>query len=92
MRRVALPIAILALLAAACGSSGAVGVGNVKDLVPLPKVLPNSVVRIDPTTLKPVQVVPVGSAPDLVIAAGGFVWVTHHVLRDVELWGPPKRR
>ena len=29
------------------------------------------------------QVVPVGSAPDLVIASGGFVWVTHHVLRDV---------
>src|SRR5207342_3585536 len=44
--------------------------------------LPNSVVRIDPNTLKPIQVVPVGDAPDLVIAAGGFVWVTHHILRD----------
>ena len=74
---------LLALLTAACGSSGAVGVGTVKDLVPLPKVLPNSVVRIDPSTLKPMQVVPVGSAPDLVVASGGFVWVTHHVLRDV---------
>src|SRR6476620_6908668 len=84
MKRFALPIALLALLTAACGSSRAVGVGTVKDLVPLPKVLPNSVVRIDPRTLKPLQVVPVGSAPDLVIISGGFVWVTHHVLRDVD--------
>jgi streptogramin lyase len=84
MKHFALPIALLALLTAACASSGAVGVGTVKDLVPPPKVLPNSVVRIDPRTLKPLQVVPVGSAPDLVIASGGFVWVTHHVLRDVD--------
>jgi streptogramin lyase len=83
MKRFALPIAILAVVSAACGSSGAVGVGTVKKLVPLPKVLPNSVVRIDPRTLKPLQVVSVGSAPDLVVASGGFVWVTHHVLRDV---------
>lgn len=48
-----------------------------------PRVLPNSVVRIDPSTRKPIQVVPVGPAPDLVIVAGGFVWVTHYVLRDV---------
>ncbi len=82
MRRIALPFALLALLTAACGSSGAVGVGTVKDLVPFPKVLPNSVVRINPTTLKPMQVVSVGSAPDLVVASGGFVWVTHHILRD----------
>jgi streptogramin lyase len=58
-------------------------VGNVKQLVPPPKVLPNSVVRIDPRTLKPIQVVPVGDAPDLIIATGGFVWVTHYILRDV---------
>lgn len=82
MRRLALPIALLAVLTAGCGSSGAVGAGKVKDLVPLPKVLPNSVVRLDPRTLKPIQVVPVGDAPDLVIAAGGYVWVTHHILRD----------
>jgi len=42
-----------------------------------PIVLPNSVVRIDPKTLKPTQVVRVGNAPDLVVAAGGFVWVTN---------------
>ena len=42
-----------------------------------PTVLPNSVVRIDPNTLEPVQVVRVGREPDLVVAAEGFVWVTH---------------
>jgi SARP family transcriptional regulator, regulator of embCAB operon len=40
-------------------------------------VLPNSVVRIDPNTNKPTQVVRVGREPDLVVIAGGFVWVTH---------------
>ena len=82
MRRVALPFAALALLTAACGANGAVDAGKVNDLVPPPNVLPNSVVRIDPITLEPIQVVPVGDAPDLVIAAGGYVWVTHYVLRD----------
>ena len=43
-----------------------------------PEVLPNSVVRIDPDTLKPTQVVRVGDDPDLVVVAGGFVWVTNH--------------
>jgi streptogramin lyase len=47
-----------------------------------PRVLPNSLVRIDPDTLKTTDVVPVGSAPDLVVAAGGFVWITHHVLEN----------
>ena len=47
-----------------------------------PRVLPNSLVRIDPDTLKATDVVRVGSAPDLVVAAGGFVWTTHHVLED----------
>ena len=49
---------------------------------PSPEVLPNSLVRIDPKTLKVTDVVPVGDAPDLVVVAGGFVWVTHYVLRD----------
>jgi len=46
-----------------------------------PTVLPNSVVRIDPSTLEPTQVVGVGPEPDLVVVAGGFVWVTHRGLR-----------
>src|SRR5918995_865792 len=48
-----------------------------------PRVLPNSLVRIDPDTLEATTVARVGSAPDLVVAAGGFVWVTHHILREV---------
>jgi streptogramin lyase len=80
MTRFALPVVILVALTPACSSSGAVGVGTVKDAVPPPNVVPNSVVRIDPKTLKPVQVVRVGGAPDLVIAAGGYIWVTHHIM------------
>ena len=49
-----------------------------------PVVLANSLVRIDPKTMKPTEVVPIGDAPDMVVAAGGFLWVTHHVLRDVD--------
>jgi len=47
-----------------------------------PRVLPNSLVRIDPDTLEATDAVRVGSAPDLVVAAGGFVWITHHVVED----------
>ena len=47
-------------------------------------VVPNSLVRLDPTTFEPMAVVPIGAAPDLVVTAGGFVWVTHYVLRDTD--------
>jgi SARP family transcriptional regulator, regulator of embCAB operon len=46
-----------------------------------PAVLPTSVVRIDPKTLQPTQVVRIGPGADLVVAAGGYVWITHGVLR-----------
>ena len=49
---------------------------------PTHKVLPNSLVRIDPKTLKATQVAQVGDAPDLVIASGGYLWVTNNILRD----------
>jgi class 3 adenylate cyclase/sugar lactone lactonase YvrE len=49
-----------------------------------PVILPNSLVGIDPHTLKPTKVVPIGNAPDIVVAAGGYVWVTNHVLRDTD--------
>ena len=49
-----------------------------------PVVRPNSLVRIDPDTMKVTQVVPVVDAPDLVVSAGGFIWVTSHVLRDTD--------
>ena len=46
------------------------------------RVLPNSLVRVDPDTLEATNVARVGSAPDLVVAAGGFVWITHHIFRE----------
>ena len=71
-------VGALALLAGAIAAAAVVLTqrGNAP-----PKVLPNSVVRIDPKTLKPTQVVPVGNSPDLVVASGGYVWVTHYILR-----------
>lgn len=48
-----------------------------------PNVVPNSLVRIDPVTLKVSRVIQVGDAPDLVVASGGYLWVTSHVLRGV---------
>ena len=48
---------------------------------PPPEVLPNSLVRLDPETLKPTQVVKIGARADLVVAAGGYVWITHGLLR-----------
>jgi DNA-binding SARP family transcriptional activator/streptogramin lyase len=47
-------------------------------------VVPNSLIRIDPHTLRVTQVVSVDTQPDLVIAAGGYVWVTSHILRDID--------
>lgn len=47
-----------------------------------PKVRPNSLVRLDPNSLEPTSVVDIGDAPDLVVAAGGYIWITHYVLRD----------
>ncbi len=41
---------------------------------------PNSLVRYDPETLEPTDVIKVGAAPDLVVAAGDYVWVTHYVI------------
>jgi streptogramin lyase len=49
-----------------------------------PTVLPNSVIRIDPATLKVTQVVSIGNAPDLVIVSGGYLWITNHILRDAD--------
>jgi class 3 adenylate cyclase len=49
---------------------------------PPPEVVPNSLVRLDPHTLEPTAVFPIGSAPDRVVSSGGYIWVMHHVLRD----------
>jgi streptogramin lyase len=46
-----------------------------------PKVLPTSLVRLDPRTLKRTQVVKIGPRADLVVAAGGYIWIAHGSLR-----------
>ena len=47
-----------------------------------PLVIPGtSVVRIDADTLEPTQAVPIGPRADLVVAAGGYVWITHGLFR-----------
>ena len=73
-RRKLAALVAVALLVAGVAATALVLTGS--NAAP-PAVLPNSVVRIDPDTLKPTQVVRVGSMPDLVVVAGGFVWVTH---------------
>ncbi|HET8751486.1 MAG TPA: BTAD domain-containing putative transcriptional regulator [Gaiellaceae bacterium] len=45
------------------------------------KLLPTSLVRLDPVALKPTKVIEIGPRPDLVMVSGGYVWVTHGVLR-----------
>jgi len=77
-RRAAVVIGLLLLVGATSAIFAVVSRGG-----PPPTVVPNSLIRIDPHTLHVTQVVPVDTQPDLVVAAGGFVWVTSHVLRDV---------
>jgi class 3 adenylate cyclase/streptogramin lyase len=77
-KRAAVVGAALLLLA---GAAAVAIVLTSRDEAP-PAVLPNSLVRIDADTLEPTDVVRLGSAPDLVVVTGGYVWITHHVLRD----------
>jgi SARP family transcriptional regulator, regulator of embCAB operon len=77
-RRAAVVVGLVLLLGVTAGILAVMSRGG-----PPPTVVPNSLIRIDPHTLRVTQVVPVDTQPDLVVAAGGFVWVTSHVLRDV---------
>lgn len=51
---------------------------------PPPAIVPNSLVRFDPDTLEPTDVFPIGGGADFVLSAGGYVWVTHYILRDAD--------
>ena len=51
-----------------------------------------AVVRIDPKTLKATEVAQVGDAPDLVIASGGYLWVTNNILARLRRERHQKRR
>lgn len=79
-RRVAL---VLAMLAAAAVAAAVLALVS-RDGHAAPTVFANSVVRLDPHTLRPTQVVSVPDAPDLIVSSGGYVWITTHVERDVD--------
>ena len=76
-RKVAL---LVGALLVAVGAAAA-GLALVTSDGPPPQVLPTSLVRLDPKTLQPTQVVKIGPRADLVVAAGDYVWITHGVLR-----------
>ena len=71
--------ALVALLVAA--GAAVAGVALATGDEPPPRVLPTSLVRLDPKTLEPTQVVKIGPRADLVVVAGDYVWVTHGLLR-----------
>jgi streptogramin lyase len=61
--------------------AAAAAIATTRAGTPPPEVLPTSLVRLDPKTLQPTKVVPIGPRADLVVAAGGYIWVTHGILR-----------
>ncbi len=68
-----------ALLVAAVATAAVLALAARGD--PPPKMLPTSLVRLDPRTLERTQVVKIGPRADLVVAAGGYVWIAHGSLR-----------
>jgi DNA-binding SARP family transcriptional activator len=77
-RRKVAALVAAALFLAAVGA-GALAVTR-SDQRPL-EILPTSLVRLDPETLEPSQVIRIGPRADLVVVAGGYVWITHGLLR-----------
>jgi SARP family transcriptional regulator, regulator of embCAB operon len=70
---------VVGALLLAAGGAGALAV-TASDQRPL-EILPTSLIRLDPETLEPSQVVRIGPRADLVVVAGGYVWITHGLLR-----------
>ena len=76
-------VVLLAVLVAGLAAGAAVaGVLLRSDDSPAP-ITPTSVVRIDPDTLDVERVATIGPRADLVVAAGGYVWITHGLFRYV---------
>jgi DNA-binding SARP family transcriptional activator/streptogramin lyase len=76
-RKLAGLVAGVLLLAAVVAGAVAVAESDQRPLA----ILPTSLVRLDPATLEPSQVVEIGARADLVVVAGGYVWITHGLLR-----------
>ena len=72
---------LAALVAGALLAAAVAGVALATGDRPPARVLPTSLVRLDPKTLEPTQVVKIGPRADLVVVAGDYVWVTHGLLR-----------
>ena len=76
-RKVAALVAGVLLLTAVMAGALAVAASDKRPL----EILPTSLVRLDPETLEPSQVIRIGPGADLVTVAGGYVWITHGLLR-----------
>ena len=77
-RRALLAAVVVVALAVVAAVALAVGIGRGSSH----GLLPNSLVRIDPKSLKATEVAQVGDAPDIVVESGGYLWVTDNILRD----------
>jgi DNA-binding SARP family transcriptional activator/streptogramin lyase len=73
-RRVAALVTATVLVAVATVAAGLAFAS--RDKHPL-VIRPNSLVRLDPETREPKQVIPIGPKADQIAAAGGYVWVLH---------------
>jgi len=73
---------LVGLVATATAAGAAAAIAVVLGGGSTDKLQPDSVIRVDPKTLKATEVAPVGDAPDLIIASGGYLWVTNNILRD----------
>lgn len=78
-RRLSVALAIGALVVVIVATAAGLGFSS-RDKPPV-RILPNSLVRLDPVTLKPTKVIPIGPKADLVVVSGGYAWVTHRILR-----------
>jgi streptogramin lyase len=77
-RRPLLAAVVVVALAVVAAVALAVGIGRRSTH----GVQPDSVIRVDPKTLKVTEVAKVGDEPDLIVASGGYLWVTNNILRD----------
>jgi serine/threonine protein kinase len=79
VRRRALLAGVIVAVAAVAAVALAIGIGHESTH----GLLPDSLVRIDPKSLKATEVAAqVGDAPDIVVESGGYLWVTSNIMRD----------
>jgi sugar lactone lactonase YvrE len=82
-RRALLASVVVVALAGVAAVALAVGIGRGSSH----GLQPDSLVRIDPKSLKATEVAQVGDAPDIVVESGGYLWVTNNIFRDTSASG-----